>query len=364
MFIYQYICRRYATSILLTFFLGVAVSGSFAQTTYYVASNGSDNNTGRSTTSPFQTLAKVNSLMLQSGDSVLFRKNDTFKGTLTIRRSGAAGRPIVFDAYGTGHKPVLSGSVPVINWITTGSNIWQASCAACGNSLTGLYRNGTALPLGRYPNGNAPNKGYLTIQAHTGKNQITSQEHLPDYINWKGGEVVMRPTQWIIDRAIIDHQVGDELTLLNNSNYSPSNGWGYFIQSHPSTLDQDGEWHYDPTKKTIWLYSDKTTPNSEIITATVQSRGIDASAIANVSVRNLHVTQTLNQSVFASNVTSFTMVNNDITNSGEDGVTLEGTGANILIENNRILDVNNNGVRLVPFRLLPLKVTVYDASVY
>lgn len=330
--------------LLLTLFSTVSLC--LAQTTYYVASNGNDSNDGRSRTSPFQTLDPVNRLGLQPGDSVLFRKGDTFRGKLAIRQSGSVNRRIIFSAYGVGSKPVLSGSVPVVNWSNAGGNIWKANCPSCGNTVTGLYQNGVALPLGRYPNMDAPNKGYLTIQSHNDKNQITSQEHLPDNINWKGGEAVMRPTQWIIDRAVIDNQNGDVLNILNYSNYTPSDGWGFFIQSHPSTLDQNGEWYYDATSKTIWLYNSQTTPDQNLITATVQNRGIEAYNIFNVSVNNIHVKETLNEGVFMDNATNVTIADNDITNSGEDGVIITGSGNNLLVEGNHIVDVNNNGVRI------------------
>lgn len=133
-----------------------SASVSVAQTAYYVAATGNDANNGRSPATPFLSLAKVNSLTLQAGDSVLFRRDDTFRGTLTIRRSGSATRPVVFDAYGSGAKPVLAGSVALTNWTSVGGNVWQTSCPSCGSAVTGVYRSGTPLPLGRYPNPDAP----------------------------------------------------------------------------------------------------------------------------------------------------------------------------------------------------------------
>lgn len=329
-------------------------SAALAQTTYYVAATGNDANTGRSPATPFLSLAKVNSLALQAGDSVLFRRGDTFRGTLVIRRSGSAARPIVFSAYGSGAKPILAGSVPVTNWTNVGGNVWQASCASCGPTVTGVYRNDTALPLGRYPNYDAPNKGYLTILAHTERYQIFSVERLPAGIDWKGGEVVMRPTQWILDRAIIDHQYGDALNLINNSTYYPADGWGFFIQSHPAALDQNGEWYYNPTAKTIRLYASTTNPNSQTITATT-SRGVDMANVSNVGLRQLQISQTLNESVFATNVSSFTLAQSDILNSGENGVTITGSGGTVLLDGNRIIDVNNNGLTISAYQNVTIR---------
>ena len=80
--------------------------------TYYVSSSytGSTSNGGLST--PWKTLSQVNSNMatFQPGDSILFKKGDTFSGTLTVTKSGTLASPITFGAYGTGNKPKFIGT--------------------------------------------------------------------------------------------------------------------------------------------------------------------------------------------------------------------------------------------------------------
>ncbi|MFD2569140.1 right-handed parallel beta-helix repeat-containing protein [Spirosoma soli] len=322
--------------------LVTALAPALGQTTYYVASSGNDANNGQSINTPFQTITKVNSLPLQAGDAVLFRRGDTFRGTLTIRQSGVAGKPIVVDAYGSGNKPIIAGSAVLTNWMNVGGNIWQAPCAACGNQITGIYRNNFPLPLGRYPNLNAANKGYLTIESHSGKTQLTSREPLTT--NWTGGEAVVRPVQWILDRAIISQQSGNTLTLVNNSGYNLTDGWGYFIQNHPATLDQTDEWYYDPTAKTVRLYYDRGNPNDQAITATAFDMAVSVVNAKYVTIRNLQITQARSTGLYASNTSDLILSNNDITNVGEDAVTIDGTGANLGIENNLINRANNNGL--------------------
>lgn len=271
--------------LLLLFLL--AAWTSRAQTTYYVAGTGSDTNDGRSIASPVQSLSRVNGLALQPGDAVLFRRGDTFRGTLLVRQSGTADKPVLFDAYGSGNKPVLAGSVPVRNWTKAGVNLWQAPCPACGNQVTGVYRDGLAQPLGRYPNADAANRGDLTVLAHVGTNQLTSRQPLTT--DWTGGEVVVRPTYWIIDRAPITQQAGNTLTINNPSSYNLTDEWSFFIQNHPATLDQTGEWYYNPTTRTLLIYDDRGDPNGQLITATATDQVIDIANAAFVSFQNLHV---------------------------------------------------------------------------
>ena len=321
-----------------------------AQTTYYIASTGSDSNDGRSMAAPFQSIAKLNTLTFQPGDQILFRRSDSFSGMLVIQQSGTTGNPIRIDAYGTGNKPTIVGSVGVTGWTNTGNNVWQATCSSCGSTVTGLYRNGESLPLGRYPNENSANRGYLTVQSHQGKVSLTSQQALPT--SFVGGEAVYRPTLWILNRAPITAQSGNTLTLDNaGAAYDVSDGWGFFIQNHPATLDQEGEWAYTASSKTLRLLTAQN-PNSLTITATAYMQGVRLLNNNNISVRNLHITQPLNVGLYAANISNAVISDNDIDDSGEDGMLIHGSGTNVTIQNNTIQRVYNNGTEVQSYTAL------------
>ncbi|WP_288423674.1 right-handed parallel beta-helix repeat-containing protein [uncultured Spirosoma sp.] len=326
---------------------------SWAQTTYYVAVNGKDANDGKSVVTPFQSLSKVSSLQLVPGDAVLFRRGDTFRGTLTIRQAGTVNAPIRIDAYGTGQRPTLSGSLPLTGWVQTGTNKWQAPCPDCGSRVTGLFANNIALPLGRYPNPQEADAGFLTVQGHVGNNQLTSRQALTT--NWVGAEVVVRPTHWIIDRATITGQRSNTLSLTNPSNYALTDGWGYFIQNHPATLDQDGEWYYDPAKKVILLYQSRTDPNGQSVTATVFDDGVVLTDVSNISIQNVQIMQTRSHHLYGSNVSGLTLTNVNLINAGEDGITLVGTGQNVSISQVRMTNVNNNGINVGQYQNVTLR---------
>ena len=64
----------------------------------------------------FKTIADINSFSaLAAGDSVLFRKGQTWREQLTIPASGSSGNPITFGAYGSGAQPLISGEGPTAN---------------------------------------------------------------------------------------------------------------------------------------------------------------------------------------------------------------------------------------------------------
>ncbi|MGD9581976.1 MAG: hypothetical protein AB7V50_11430, partial [Vampirovibrionia bacterium] len=83
-------------------------------TTYYVANTGNDSNNGTSSLTPWQTLNKVNTTTFEPGDSILFKKGDSWNGSINTISSGSSGSPIVYGSYGSGDKPKIYGSVPVV----------------------------------------------------------------------------------------------------------------------------------------------------------------------------------------------------------------------------------------------------------
>ena len=54
--------------------------GSPPPRTYYVSPTGSDSNSGLSSSTPWQTVTKVNNTVLHPGDTVLFQGGQTFSG--------------------------------------------------------------------------------------------------------------------------------------------------------------------------------------------------------------------------------------------------------------------------------------------
>lgn len=94
-------------------------------TAYYVDNlTGSDSNSGTSPSTAWRTIARVNQASFAPGDRILFKRGGVWREQLTISVAGMPGNPILFDAYGTGSAPVISGSdlLPVPVW---------SVCSAC-----------------------------------------------------------------------------------------------------------------------------------------------------------------------------------------------------------------------------------------
>ncbi|MFG2472290.1 LamG-like jellyroll fold domain-containing protein [Streptomyces canus] len=73
------------------------------------SSSGSDSNDGCSSSTAWQSLAKVSSTTFSPGDQVLFQSGGSWTGELQPQGSGSSGSPIVMSSYGSGAAPILNG---------------------------------------------------------------------------------------------------------------------------------------------------------------------------------------------------------------------------------------------------------------
>ncbi len=111
-------------------------SASLSAKTYYISSSwGSDENDGLSQSAPFASIAKLSSVDLFPGDSVLFNRGDLWKEKFYSSASGTPGNPIYYGAYGDGELPVISaiGEIPgwdnSSNWKNLFGNVWMMKSA-------------------------------------------------------------------------------------------------------------------------------------------------------------------------------------------------------------------------------------------
>jgi nitrous oxidase accessory protein NosD len=112
----------------------LAQSPSGASHAYYVdSSTGDDSSSGRSPSSAWRTIAKVNSIALAPGETVYLRRGAIWRETLEPRNGGAPGHPVTFTAYGSGPAPIISGSDIVTGWSSTDVSIFHARSSRPNN---------------------------------------------------------------------------------------------------------------------------------------------------------------------------------------------------------------------------------------
>ncbi len=100
-------------------------------TTYFVdASNGNDDYAGTSAALAWQSISKVNSSVFLPGDSIFFKRNESWREQLIVSSSGVEGNPITYGAYGEGDAPLFLGSVAknsASDWNQLGQNKWATA---------------------------------------------------------------------------------------------------------------------------------------------------------------------------------------------------------------------------------------------
>ena len=265
----------------------------FSEEAYYVSNSGSDSNGGRSPDDAFQTIAKVNTLSLVGGQSVLFERGDTFNdATLTVNYSGTASTPITYGAYGTGNNPVLSGFTEVTGWTNEGGGVYSKTISTNTNPEI-VTIDGVQYAQGRTPNSDRYSPAYADyyhIDSYSGTTQITDSEVDAAVTDWdtNDAELIIKAGngfKWM-KCPITDH-TSTTLTFTNTPGDPLANGYGYFIQNDIRTLDQFGEWFYDGVD--FYMYFGGETPTNYTVNVATRDNVIYLGNYDYVTIRDLKI---------------------------------------------------------------------------
>jgi parallel beta-helix repeat protein len=189
--------------------------------------------------------------------------------------------------------------------------------------------------------GRFPNSGYLNVDSHSGINQIFSGG-LPGNPNWTGGEVVMRKNRFVIDRQIITSHSGNTLNFVGTP-IETQNNFGFFIQNHPLTLDQFGEWYYDANTKKVRVYFGSENPNSYDVRATAADVLLTSFSASNITFDNISFQGSNRLGLDIRYGQNFVLNNCDVLFSGENGINSERM-VHFRMENSKVENAQNVGL--------------------
>jgi parallel beta-helix repeat protein len=336
--------------LFITMALVCALQTVWATDYYFSSSAGNDSySTGqaRNPNTPWRTLDKLNALFpsLKQGDAVYLKRGDVFYGAITAAASGTPGQPITIGAYGSGARPVISGLTPLTAWTSMGGNVWACANSSLGATVNTVLINDATQEMGRYPNSDAPNKGYLNFESFVGNSSITDYQ-LSSSPNWTGGEVVIRNRMSILDRSTITTHSGNTLYHTSASPYVPGEpGYGYFIQNHRAALDRQGEWYYHPGSKILYVYFSNNNPYAYDVKASSVDNLVTAFRQSNLVFDNLSL-KGANKDGFSFTIGDRNQIKNcEVLFSGRDGIVVAEV-TNVVVENSTINYSNNNSVNL------------------
>lgn len=320
-------------STILIFFFYYSVCS--AKNIYVSSLNGNDSDNGLTPATAWASLWKLNLMIptgtVSGGDVILFERGSAFIGKFNVTKQ------ISFDVYGSGNKPVISGFVTLNGWTNVTGNIWQCNPDTVLKKFCNILTiNAVPQAVGRYPNGTT----FLTFQNAT-TTQLVSSSLAGQ--NWARTEVVIRKIAYIAERAIVTSQSGNTLTYgttpdidacplcTGSGNKNATEGTGFFFQRFRGSLDAQGEWYYNDTTNTMFLYT-TVNPSGLTIKASYADTLVGLGSMANIGFNNIRF-EGANKNVFF--------------NKDGDGITItncdfESNTRVVNFHNVGLVNVNNN----------------------
>lgn len=322
---------------LLIVFL-ILISGLVQATNYVVGTGGT-----------YTTVAQVNSAWaagtFNSGDSILFKRGETFFGNLIAGESGTLASNIIIGAYGATNlvNPIITGFTQLSTWADQGSNIWKATVPTVNNVIKTVIINGKQYAIGRYPN-----TGWLTYESNVDDVSITDAQ-LTGTPNWTGAECVLRRIKWTLEVCPITNHGGSTLTLtFPTTAWSSSKGYGYFIQNDIRTLDAFGEWYFNGSTKELSMYSVGNPSTGKTIQVSTLDTIITVTNYNYITFTDLTIEGSNDNAIVIQNGKYITVKNCNVNYSGESAVTTTTASLNayLIADNNVINHANCNAFQI------------------
>ncbi len=332
---------------------------------YYVATNGSDSNSGTDVAHPFLTIGKAASVV-KAGDTVLIRAG-VYRETVTLKTSGSAASPITFQSY-PGDTVTISGAdvIPPTAWTTHSGSIYRADMAwTLGTGMDQVFVDGVMINEARWPNTtlDVSHPKTSAVGSVSGTTTLTlSDASLTQAAGfWNGAHVNMGSgASWIYEGYTVTSSSPSHLVFsadTSNANYAPTAGNIYYLWGTLNALDTTGEWFNDATAKTLYLWTPNgDNPAGHVVEAKRRAYAFDVGAQSYIVLRGLRIfgaTVTMNSSSHndvidgvAARYVSHSMVLDGSygANSSTTGFLIAGT--NHTLENSAISFSSGNGVNL------------------
>lgn len=115
---------------------------------YYISVSGNDSNKGNEA-APWKTIARLNTIHLNAGDTVYFEGSQVFTGNIIIdsNSSGTKERPVIITSYGNGNAAINAGNETALtvdhtNYISISDINFIGAGRKDGNTKDGVFISG------------------------------------------------------------------------------------------------------------------------------------------------------------------------------------------------------------------------------
>jgi parallel beta-helix repeat protein len=298
-------------------------------------STGDDSHAGDDMSAPWKTLSQVNSANPQPGTHILFQRGDEWEGTLTVPTSGTSGSPVTYGAYGTGPKPKLYGSSEITGWTLHSGDIYKASFPT---SINQLFVDGERMKVAR-----TPNSGYFDTTSVESATRFTA-DSLDANIDYTGARWFGRMNYWLTDTKDVVASSSKTLTLDSEPTKGLAAGKGFFLLGKLEFLDSPGEWAYDDSTNTVYLWAPNgDSPANHTVRGSVHDYGVDIEHTEYVNIEDLELLQHSRDGVRLWGADFVEIDGNTISYPAERGISAEGSDGNT-VTNNSIVGPHGHGM--------------------
>lgn len=326
----------------LLIFIYLIISITANATNYYIKTGGSDAANGLSDANAWATITKVNSVWAAGtfapGDSILFKRGNTFTGVLTAGESGTSGGRIIVGAYSTSAnpKPIITGFTTVTGWTNYGGGIYSKAVTT-GSRPDLVLLDGVNQQIARWPK----TGWYLMDSSPVGSETEFTASEL-NVSSLVGAEVVQRNSECLIDRGIIQTHSGTTITFSpGTTDPIRTNGWGYFIQNKLSFLTAYGDWCY--VGGTFYMYFGAVNPTTKTVKVVSSENALVINGKSYITIDNIDFQGTNADCILLTNATYITIQYCNISNNGRNGIRAT-VGSYIVIDNNTLINNNNTAI--------------------
>ncbi|WP_304062913.1 right-handed parallel beta-helix repeat-containing protein [Pedobacter glucosidilyticus] len=350
--------------VLAIFFVCFIYNFTYARN-FYFSESGNDKANGKSPASAWKTLNRLKNLKLQPGDTLFFKRGDTFTGMLDIKQSGSTNKPIVITAYGQGEKPIFTGSTAIHNWKAVGNNIYEAYI---NTKIYDVFENNFRFTPARYPN-----KGFLKIDKGFGKDSLSALSLQEPDGYWNDAILRVRTIDWVYetrtvakykkslviqgpqDRYFIDKSFFERTKNGQTSLYEFKAGYGFYLEGLPQMIDTAFEWSWKNNKLMVQLPAGKSPKNIKAVT---QHYGVFINHhIKNIIVKDIAFEQYEKAGVGSGwHVSNIQVLDNQFKNIHGAGILLDSASSYCNIKGNSITDILGKGISA----LEPNNLTISD----
>jgi PA14 domain/Right handed beta helix region len=233
---------------------------------FYVAPSGDDTNPG-SLEKPFKTIQKCADVVTAGFTCVV--RAGTYRETITLKNSGASGKPITFKTV-PGEVALVSGADVVTGWKQDSGAIQTAGVAwDLGPGNNQVFVDGKMMFEARYPNAVSSNvlelRNWGRVRDPQGAKSAWAfaADGLP--ANLTGAKINFVPGPvWVGETGTITASSGgsisfsapggqlEEVPSFDPNLYALKNGNPYFVWGKRELLDAPGEWFLESGKLTLW----------------------------------------------------------------------------------------------------------------